>query len=63
MYCCGPVPMITGVRVDLALTRAKAVHFERFAPPPIVDGEPFELTLGRSGQVLQVPGDRTALDL
>lgn len=63
VYCCGPVPMITGVRVDLALTGAKAVHFERFAPPPIVDGEPFELTLRRSGQVLQVPGDRTALDV
>ena len=59
VYCCGPVPMITGVRVDLALTGAKAVHFERFAPPPIVDGEPFQLTLRRSGQVLDVPGDRT----
>lgn len=63
VYCCGPVPMITGVRVDLALTRAKAVHFERFAPPPIVDGEPFELTLRRSGQVLQVSRERTALDV
>ncbi|WP_372667883.1 PDR/VanB family oxidoreductase [Amycolatopsis kentuckyensis] len=63
VYCCGPVPMITGVRVDLALTRAEAVHFERFAPPPIVDGEPFELTLRRSGQVLHVPSDRSALDV
>ncbi|SEF28636.1 Ferredoxin-NADP reductase [Amycolatopsis pretoriensis] len=63
VYCCGPVPMITGVRVDLALTGAKAVHFERFAPPPIVAGEPFQLTLRRSGQVLQVPGDRSALDV
>lgn len=63
VYCCGPVPMITGVRVDLALTGAKAVHFERFAPPPIVAGEPFQLTLRRSGQVLRVPGDRSALDV
>ncbi|MFI5584934.1 PDR/VanB family oxidoreductase [Amycolatopsis sp. NPDC051758] len=63
VYCCGPVPMITGVRVDLALTGAKAVHFERFAPPPIVDGEPFQLTLRRSGQVLAVPGHRSALDV
>ncbi|WP_396126616.1 PDR/VanB family oxidoreductase [Amycolatopsis sp. FBCC-B4732] len=62
VYCCGPVPMIAGVRVDLALTSA-AVHFERFAPPPIVAGEPFRLTLRRSGQVLDVPGDRTALDV
>ncbi|MEU8631210.1 PDR/VanB family oxidoreductase [Amycolatopsis sp. NPDC048633] len=63
VYCCGPVPMITGVRVDLELTGAKAVHFERFAPPPIVSGAPFQLTLRRSGQVLDVPADRTALDV
>ncbi|MEA5359584.1 PDR/VanB family oxidoreductase [Amycolatopsis sp., V23-08] len=62
VYCCGPVPMITGVRVDLALTSG-AVHFERFAPPPIVAGEPFRLTLRRSGRVLDVPGDRSALDV
>jgi ferredoxin-NADP reductase len=63
VYCCGPVAMITGVRADLALTTAKAVHFERFAPPPIVAGAPFRLTLRRSGRVLEVPGDRTALDV
>lgn len=63
VYCCGPVPMITGVRVDLALTGAGAVYFERFAPPPIVSGEPFQLTLRRSGQVLDVPADRSALDV
>ncbi|RSD20360.1 oxidoreductase [Amycolatopsis eburnea] len=63
VYCCGPVPMITGVRVDLTLTSAKAVHFERFAPPPIVSGAPFRLTLRRSRQVLDVPGDRSALDV
>ncbi|WIY04681.1 PDR/VanB family oxidoreductase [Amycolatopsis mongoliensis] len=63
VYCCGPVPMIAGVRVDLGLTGAKAVHFERFAPPPIVSGEPFQLTLRRSGRVLHVPADRTALDV
>ncbi|MET8848445.1 PDR/VanB family oxidoreductase [Amycolatopsis sp. NPDC004625] len=61
VYCCGPVPMITGVRMDLA--RTAAVHFERFAPPPIVAGRPFRLTLRRSGLVLEVPGDRSALDV
>jgi ferredoxin len=54
--------MIAGVRVDLGLTTG-AVHFERFAPPPIVAGEPFRLTLRRSGRVLDVPGDRSALDV
>ncbi len=61
VYCCGPAPMLTGVRVDAGATTA--VHFERFAPPPIVAGEPFRLTLRRSGRVLAVPGDRTALDV
>jgi ferredoxin-NADP reductase len=63
VYCCGPVPMITGVRVDLELTAAEAVCFERFAPPPIVAGEPFTLTLRRSGRILDVQGDRSALDV
>lgn len=48
--------------MDLALTTG-AVHFERFAPPPIVAGAPFTLTLRRSGRVLDVPGDRSALDV
>jgi ferredoxin-NADP reductase len=62
VYCCGPAPMITGVRVDLARTTG-AVHFEQFAPPPIAAGAPFTLTLRRSGRVLEVPGDRSALDV
>ncbi|MGW7530687.1 PDR/VanB family oxidoreductase [Amycolatopsis sp. NPDC054798] len=63
VYCCGPVPMITGVRVDLARTDAAAVYFERFAPPPIVDGEPFRVVLRRSGRTLDVPADRSTLDV
>jgi ferredoxin-NADP reductase len=63
VYCCGPAPMIAGVRVDLELTAAKAVHFERFAPPPIVAGEPFRLTLRRSGRVIEIPAERSALDV
>ncbi|MBB4687465.1 PDR/VanB family oxidoreductase [Amycolatopsis jiangsuensis] len=62
VYCCGPVPMISGVRVDLAGVGA-AVHFERFAPPPIVAGEPFRVVLRRSGHTLDVPAGRSALDV
>ncbi|MFI5607500.1 PDR/VanB family oxidoreductase [Amycolatopsis sp. NPDC051903] len=63
VYCCGPVPMITGVRVDLARTGAKAVYFERFSTPPIVGGEPFRVVLRRSGRTLDVPADRATLDV
>ncbi|WP_406639609.1 PDR/VanB family oxidoreductase [Amycolatopsis sp. WGS_07] len=63
VYCCGPVPMITSVRVDLARTDAAAVYYERFAPPPIVDGEPFRVVLRRSGRTLDVPADRSTLDV
>ncbi|MGV9296043.1 MULTISPECIES: PDR/VanB family oxidoreductase [Amycolatopsis] len=63
VYCCGPVPMITGVRVDLARTGNASVYFERFSPPPIVDGEPFQVVLRRSGHTLDVPADRSTLDV
>jgi len=63
VYCCGPAPMIDGVRRAFGDSRASALHFERFAPAPITDGEPFELQLGDTGRVLPVPYDRSALDV
>jgi ferredoxin len=39
------------------------LHYERFSPPPVVDGIPFELELARSGRVLEVPAHRSALDV
>jgi ferredoxin-NADP reductase len=63
VYCCGPMPMISSVRIDLARLGAKAVYFERFTPPPIVDGEPYRVVLRRSGHTLDVPADRSTLDV
>lgn len=63
IYCCGPVPMIVGVRTDAALRTSGPVFFERFSTPPIVGGKPFRVTLGRSGVTLDVPADRTTLDV
>ena len=37
------------------------LHYERFGPPPVVDGIPFELELARSQRVLSVPANRSAL--
>lgn len=60
VYCCGPTPMLDAVRHAFASRR---LHFERFPPPPIVDGRLFAMVLRRSGVTLQVPADRSALDV
>ncbi|GAA0625716.1 PDR/VanB family oxidoreductase [Kutzneria viridogrisea] len=63
VYVCGPTPMLATVRAGFGDCAASALHFERFAPPPVVDGKPFEVQLGRGGVVLQVPADRSALEV
>ena len=64
IYCCGPPAMLEGVRTAAeAAGTVRAFHFERFTAPPIVDGRAFEVELGRSGTVLTVPPDRSALDV
>ncbi|CRK61552.1 Vanillate O-demethylase oxidoreductase [Alloactinosynnema sp. L-07] len=58
LYCCGPSPMIDAVRREWT----GPLHFERFSPPPVVDGKPFELQLGVDGPVLPVAPDESALE-
>jgi ferredoxin-NADP reductase len=57
VYFCGPPPLIP------ALRSAPVLHVERFSPPPITDGTAFEIQLGRDGEVLPVPADRSALSV
>src|SRR5262249_11701662 len=57
VYCCGPAPMIAGVRRDLPASAAAALHVERFSAPPVTGGVPFDVALHRSGRVLTVPAD------
>ncbi|MFG1999305.1 PDR/VanB family oxidoreductase [Spirillospora sp. NPDC048911] len=59
VYCCGPAGMIDGVRAAFS---AGTLHYERFTPPPIVDGRPFQIELARTGAVIDVPADRSALE-
>ncbi|MFI6581095.1 PDR/VanB family oxidoreductase [Embleya sp. NPDC050493] len=63
VYCCGPTPMLAGIRAAIDASPADGLHFERFAPAPVLDGHAFELRLGRSGIDLSVPADRSALDV
>lgn len=66
VYVCGPAAMLEAVRItrnEDAANVAAPLHYERFSPPPVIDGVPFELELARSKRVLSVPADRSALDV
>ncbi|ORA18502.1 PDR/VanB family oxidoreductase [Mycobacterium arosiense] len=63
VYVCGPSAMLEAVRMARNEHAGAPLHYERFSPAPVVDGAPFELELARSGQVLAVPANRTALDV
>lgn len=63
VYCCGPAPMLAVLQRRLLEMPSVELHFERFAAAPVVDGHPFEVQLGPGGPVLNVPADRTALDV
>ncbi|MGW4894644.1 PDR/VanB family oxidoreductase [Kitasatospora sp. NPDC004240] len=63
VYCCGPAPMLTAVQEALDASPATALHFERFGAAPVTGGRPFTLRLGADGPALDVPADRSALDV
>lgn len=61
VYVCGPSAMLESVRTARDEHADAPLHYERFGPPPVVDGVPFELELARSQQVISVPANRSAL--
>ena len=61
VYVCGPSGMLEAVRLARHEHGGAPLHYERFSPPPVVDGVPFSLELARSQRVLDVPADRSAL--
>ena len=63
VYVCGPAEMLEAVRIERDKCAGAPLHYERFSPPPVVGGVPFELELARSGRVLSIPADRSALDV
>jgi len=63
VYVCGPTAMLESVRIARDEHANAPLHYERFSPPPIVDGIAFELELARSQRVLDVPANRSALDV
>lgn len=65
VYCCGPAPLMQAVRDAAAHWPAGRVHFEYFAAPAVQrpPNTAFEVELSRQGTVLQVPRDRTILQV
>lgn len=61
VYCCGPVPMLEGLRRHLADRGDIELHYERFSPPPIENGTPFTITIASTGEVVPVTADESAL--
>jgi len=62
-YVCGPTAMLESVRSARDEHSNTPLHYERFSPPPVVDGIPFEVELARSRRVLDVQANRSALDV
>jgi ferredoxin-NADP reductase len=61
VYVCGPTGMLEAVRIARNEHADAPLHYERFSPPPVIDGTPFELQLARSNRVLSVPANRSTL--
>lgn len=61
VYACGPAPMLTAIRTELAGRDHVGLHFERFAAPPVIDGEAFSVRVASSGAVVQVGAQETLL--
>nr|WP_280235783.1 PDR/VanB family oxidoreductase [Nocardia cyriacigeorgica] len=62
VFCCGPVAMTGAVASAVRELSGVALHSERFSAPPVVDGKPFRIELARTGAIIDVPADRTALE-
>jgi len=61
VYACGPAPMLTVIRQKLVGRDDIELHFERFAAPPVVDGEQFSVTVASSAATISVGADETLL--
>ena len=65
LYCCGPRPLMEAVRAMTDHWSPTAVHFEAFSEAEThkPDDKSFKVRLARSGEVLEVPMDKTILEV
>ena len=64
LYCCGPRPLMEAVRNMTDHWSSAAVHFEAFSDAEThkPTDKPFRVKLARSGEVVDVPTDKTILE-
>ncbi|KAI1469131.1 PK beta-barrel-protein domain-containing protein-like protein [Daldinia caldariorum] len=65
VYCCGPSSLLDACRdmtTKLGYPRSQT-HFEEFGSASTGTGDPFEAEIKNIGQVLQVPGEKSLLDV
>ncbi|KAI1097840.1 PK beta-barrel-protein domain-containing protein-like protein [Jackrogersella minutella] len=65
VYCCGPSSLLTACRdmtTKLGYPRSQT-HFEEFGGAGTGTGEPFEAEIKTTGQILQVPREKSLLDV
>ena len=63
---CGPAPLLDALEKQAATGGGWAFHCERFAAPPVAGPRadlPFSVRLARSGRELQVPADKSCLQV
>lgn len=66
IYCCGPEALLTAVEEQCADRPAVTLHVERFSPKEGTTDGPraaFEVELAQTGTVLEVPADRSILEV
>ncbi|WP_326837543.1 PDR/VanB family oxidoreductase [Amycolatopsis rhabdoformis] len=65
IYCCGPEPLLAAVELATAGLAPGTLHVERFSAREIDAGEdlPFTVELAASGRTLEVPAERSLLDV
>jgi len=65
LYCCGPRPLMEAVRDLTSHWSSAAVHFEAFSDAEThkPTDKPFRVRLARSGEVIEVPADKTILEV
>ena len=65
LYCCGPRPLMEAVRLMTDHWSPTAVHFEAFSEAEThkANDTPFKVKLARSGEVLEVPTNKTILEV
>jgi len=61
VFACGPAPMLTALRLQLADRDDVELHFERFAAPPVIDGKAFQVRVKSTGLTVQVGAEQTLL--